>query len=540
VVADCDGDGEAEIIFTSFDAGGPDSVGSLRGRLRVLKVDAPGTWTGTRPVWNQYGYSGAQVNDDLSIPVQQQSGQVFGGGQRPLNRFLGQLPTFNSNFEAMITAANASVTIDSIGCANTNLLIRLRVCNTGLRNLPDSIPIQFYSSNPTLGNALRWGDLQYLSMKTAPGNCHTQTFQIPAANGVPFYAVLNDDGSIPRPFNLNNSFTPIKVLECNYSDNLIQHSLEWNQPDLDLGPDISSCSANAVTLDAGVGFAAYQWNDGASEQHYTATGPGVYYVTVWDVCGYQQSDTLVISLAAQGQLELGPNHTICVGDTVQLTANGFESVTWSPAASVSCPTCPDIFTAPTETLVITATGSTLDCIASDTVRILVQDLPAALLTATPASNGNANGTASAAPVAGLPPFSYQWSTQPVQTDETAINLTPGIYAVTITDANGCRSVQTIQVTSVVPVQEVGNSEMQVQIIPNPAIGQFTLKGTFSQHTRGSISILDVLGQTLLVTDFQGTELHQMIDCEHWPAGMYAVKISPEGKEGVIRRVIVGR
>jgi len=540
VVADCDGDGEAEIIFTSFDAGGPDSVGSLRGRLRVLKVDAPGNWTGTRPVWNQYGYSGVQINDDLSIPVQQQSGQVFGGGQRPLNRFLGQLPTFNSNFEALITAANASVTVDSIWCSDENLLIHLRVCNTGLRNLPDSIPVRFYSSNPTLVNALPWGDVQYLQMKTVPGNCNGQTFMIPAVNGVSFYAVLNDDGSIPRPYNLTNGFTPIRVLECGYSDNLIQTSLEWNQPDLYLGPDLSSCSANAVTLDAGTGFDNYQWNDGASEQQYTATGPGVYYVNVWDVCGFEQSDTIVISLAPQGQLELGPDHTICAGDTVQLTTNGYETVSWSPAGSVSCPSCPEIFTSPTETLVLTATGSNADCIASDTVRIIVLDLPVAMLSTTPANNGNANGTASAIPLTGLPPFSYQWSTQPVQTDQTAINLTPGVYTVTVTDANGCSSVQSIEVTSIVPIQEVDNSEISFQIIPNPAIGQFTLMANFDQLTNGSITILDVLGQAMLTMDFQNTQILKTIDCVNWPAGMYAVIMCQEGQKGVIRRVIIGQ
>lgn len=540
VVADGDGDGEAEIIFTSFDAGGPDTVGSLRGRLRVLKVNAPSSWTGTRPVWNQYGYSGAQVNDDLSIPAQQQSGQVLGGGQRPLNRFLGQLPAFDSNFKALITAANASASVDSIWCSEESFLIRLRVCNTGLRNLPDSIPIRFYSSNPTLVNASQWGDLQYLQMKTTPGNCNGQIFKVPAVNGITFYAVLNDDGNIPRPYNLVSDFTPVSVLECAYTDNLIQTSLQWNHPNLYLGPDISSCSANAVTLNAGAGFADYQWNNGASEQQYTATGPGVYYVNARDVCGFQQSDTVVISIAPQGQLELGPDHTICVGDTVQLLTNGFETVTWSPASSVSCPSCPEIFTAPTETLVLTATGSNADCFTSDSVRIVVLDLPLAMLSTTPATNGNANGSASAIPLSGVTPFSYQWSTQPEQIDETAINLIPGVYFVTITDANGCSNVQTIQVQSIVPVEDIDNSEILFQIIPNPAFGQFTLMATFDQLTNGNLTILNDLGQTMLTSDFRNQTLFKTIDSKNWPAGMYAVILCPEGLKCISLRVIIGQ
>ncbi|MBL7808550.1 MAG: PKD domain-containing protein [Saprospiraceae bacterium] len=540
VVADCDGDGEPEITFTSFDAGGPDSTGSLRGRLRVLKVDAPGSWTGSRAVWNQYGYNGAQVKDDLSIPVQQQTAQVFGGGQRPLNRFLGQLPSFNSNFEAIITAANASVSVDSIGCFNENLMIRLRVCNTGLRNLPDSIPIQFYTANPTLTNATPWGNLQHVQMNTAPGHCSEQTFVIPAINGAQFYAVLNDDGSIPRPFNLASGFTPIRVLECQYSDNMIQGLLQWNQPNLYLGPDISTCSANAVTLNAGAGFDAYQWNDGSVEQTYTAAGPGLYSVQVWDVCGFKQSDTLEVRISPQGQLDLGPDLVICAGDTVQLGVNGFDMVSWSPENLVSCASCPVIFTSPGETILLTATGSNADCFASDSIRIVVQDLPTAEMSTTPASNGNANGTATADPLTGLQPFSYQWSTQPIQTGATATNLTPGIYLLTLTDANGCSNVQTVEVTSFVAINDPDNRLLSLQIIPNPAYDQFTLLASFGQAVKGSVSILDVLGTVMFVTDFQGSQMLESINCEQWPAGMYAVVVSLEGQEGIVRRVIVGR
>ncbi|MCC7465357.1 MAG: T9SS type A sorting domain-containing protein, partial [Saprospiraceae bacterium] len=540
VVADCDGDGEPEIIFTSFDAGGPDSTGSLRGRLRVLKVDAPDSWTGSRPVWNQFGYNGAQVADDLSIPVQQQSGQVFGGGQRPLNRFLGQLPSFNSDFRAIITAANANVSVDSIGCSNENLLVRLRVCNTGLRNLPDSIPIQFYASDPTLTNATPWGNLQYVQTKTPAGKCTEQTFTIPAINGAQFYAVLNDDGSIPRPYNLSNDFSPIRVLECKYSDNLVQASLTWNHPTLYLGPDVSTCSANAITLNAGAGFDTYQWNDGSVEQQYTAFGPGIYYVNVWDACGFRQSDTLLISISPQGQLDLGPDLSICEGDTVQLTVNGFETVSWSPAGSISCPSCPQILASPTETLVLTATGSNADCFASDSVRIVVQDLPSAGISTTPATNGNANGTASANPLLGLPPFSFQWSTNPVQSGETAINLAPGIYSLTLTDANGCSRVQSVEVSSVVPIREVENDDFLVQIIPNPAFGQFRLIAGFDQATNGNITVLDVLGKAVFAEDFHNTQIARTINCENWPAGMYAVVICPDGQKGVVRRVIVGQ
>ena len=38
---------------------------------------------------------------------------------------------------------------------------------------------------------------------------------------------------------------------------------------------------------------------------------------------------------------------------------------------------------------------------------------------------------------GIPPYSFSWSTLPIQTNETATNLSSGNYTVTITDTNGC-------------------------------------------------------------------------------------------------------
>ena len=50
--------------------------------------------------------------------------------------------------------------------------------------------------------------------------------------------------------------------------------------------------------------------------------------------------------------------------------------------------------------------------------------------------GNADGTATAAPSGGTPPYNYYWTPNP-QTTATIINLGAGTYCVTVSDANGC-------------------------------------------------------------------------------------------------------
>lgn len=53
-------------------------------------------------------------------------------------------------------------------------------------------------------------------------------------------------------------------------------------------------------------------------------------------------------------------------------------------------------------------------------------------------NGGNNGTATANITGGTAPYTYSWNTTPVQTTQTATNLTAGNYQVTATDANGCQ------------------------------------------------------------------------------------------------------
>ena len=62
-------------------------------------------------------------------------------------------------------------------------------------------------------------------------------------------------------------------------------------------------------------------------------------------------------------------------------------------------------------------------------------------TTTNATCNQNNGTATATPSGGTPPYTYSWNTTPPQTTQTATGLAPGTYIVTITDASGCASGQ---------------------------------------------------------------------------------------------------
>ncbi len=69
-------------------------------------------------------------------------------------------------------------------------------------------------------------------------------------------------------------------------------------------------------------------------------------------------------------------------------------------------------------------------------------------TIVPATCSLCNGQATVTASGGTPPYTYSWSTVPVQTNATATGLCAGTYTVTVTDATGCLSATTtVTITS---------------------------------------------------------------------------------------------
>ncbi|MBK6929312.1 MAG: T9SS type A sorting domain-containing protein [Saprospirales bacterium] len=90
------------------------------------------------------------------------------------------------------------------------------------------------------------------------------------------------------------------------------------------------------------------------------------------------------------------------------------------------------------TYTVTVTDGEL-CTATASATITQPELLAASATATPQmANGAADGTASANPSGGTVPYAYLWDN--TQTAATITGLLPGVYTVTVTDANGCTAV----------------------------------------------------------------------------------------------------
>ncbi|MCK4992646.1 MAG: hypothetical protein KAS29_19240, partial [Bacteroidales bacterium] len=74
----------------------------------------------------------------------------------------------------------------------------------------------------------------------------------------------------------------------------------FEAPVVDLGDPYQVINGFEHTLDAGAGFASYEWQDGSSDQTFTITQPGVgfYSITVSEINGCMAYDEATIMLAA--------------------------------------------------------------------------------------------------------------------------------------------------------------------------------------------------------------------------------------------------
>jgi len=149
---------------------------------------------------------------------------------------------------------------------------------------------------------------------------------------------------------------------------------------LDLGPNILVCKDSTIVLDAGSGFAAYQWQNGSTGQTFSATTTGLYQLAATDACGNVLSDTVQITLSEIPDLQL-PNIDLCPGESTLVTVPGFVLYAWSPGAGLSCTDCSPVTIQPTASTIYTVAAENQDgCATEGSFQVTV--LPTPMITRT--------------------------------------------------------------------------------------------------------------------------------------------------------------
>ena len=192
---------------------------------------------------------------------------------------------------------------------------------------------------------------------------------------------------------------------------------------------------------------------------------GTYSLTITDSKGCQTTGTFTITEPTQPISQTSViSNVLCFGGTsgaIDISVQGgtpVYSYSWSNGATTE-----DIsgLTAGVYSVVITdANGCTLN--QSYTVTQPALALSNSGSVTAVLCNGGADGSISTITQGGTAPYSYSWSNG--ATTANLVNLPAGTYTLTVTDANGCQTTSTFQVTQ--PLQPITLTETHIDVACN--------------------------------------------------------------------------
>jgi len=210
-------------------------------------------------------------------------------------------------------------------------------------------------------------------------------------------------------------------------------------PVVDLGPDMDICDGNTITLDAGI-FPTYVWSTLETTQSIIVNTAGSFTVTVTDSNGCEGEDSFTLTVNPLPVTDLGPDVTICDGDSYMLDAGTFQSYDWSSFEN-------------TQTILVNIAGiysvTVTDgngCEGEDSFTLTINPLPVVNLGP---DQFPFEGTSVTLDPGSF--TSYLWSNG--SSNQLFTVTTSGTYTVTVTDVNGCENSDNVVITFVPPLTD---------------------------------------------------------------------------------------
>lgn len=216
-------------------------------------------------------------------------------------------------------------------------------------------------------------------------------------------------------------------------------------------PDQTTCTGTSVTFDAGNSGAAYLWTpNGETDQTITASVDGDYSVRVTDGNLCVNNATATLTILASLPLTVTPDTDICENGSIQLTATGATTYSWTPTATLDDPTSDSPIATPTTATTYKVVGSNAQgCKDSLEVTIGINPNPVATIASiNPICEGENVQLMASSTVAGS---SFSWKAPTDGLSSTSIanpiatpdaNIT---YEVLVETPQGCKDSTTVNV-----------------------------------------------------------------------------------------------
>ncbi|MCB9274756.1 MAG: gliding motility-associated C-terminal domain-containing protein [Lewinellaceae bacterium] len=295
-------------------------------------------------------------------------------------------------------------------------------------------------------------------------------------------------------------------------------------PGFEIIGGLSYCYGQSTLLEAPAGYASYLWNDGSTASSLDVSSPGDYSVQITDANGCSASETVSVAESPLPNANISGLQSFCTGGATSLSAQaGMATYAWSNGSNQ-----PSISVGQPGTYGLTVTDF-LGCPNSSSVS--VSEIPQL----EPTISGNLSYCVgqSTALDAGLGYALYSWSTGSA---EQVIDITaPGLYSVTVQDANGCQGQASVEaVQHPLPVFSIsGDTEycagdgVTLNATPGFAAYQWS-----NNATTASVAISTPGSYTLVVTDNNGCSDSATMDITEHPLPVPAItgllSFCPEG------------
>lgn len=276
-----------------------------------------------------------------------------------------------------------------------------------------------------------------------------------------------------------------------------------------LGPNITICQGQTVSLQLSQTFSSYFWNTGQTTASINISTPGIYWVDVPSGCSIAR-DSIVVGLSTFS-FDVGPDLSICQGDSIAISGNGiFNSISWNNGLTAS-----SIYISTPGIYIGTATNSN-GCTEQDTMMLSQISTVQTAFSDSICTGSNYVFNGQSLSQAGL----YVDTLQTVQGCDSIIQLTlslvaipystvnaaictgtsysfngltltqGGLYAVTLTSQFGCDSIVSLNLTEYpLPIVHVSDTLVCENTFLNlNATGAQTFVWDVPQNVDGSISV----------------------------------------------------
>jgi large repetitive protein len=278
----------------------------------------------------------------------------------------------------------------------------------------------------------------------------------------------------------------------------------------------------------GVSPYTYLWSDASASSTATISNLsiGTYIVSVTDNNGCNTIDSAIITSNSLVDSIVSQTGLLCYGGeaTVTVGVRGGTSpynYFWGPYLTTASNFATNLIAGVLYNVNITDAGG-----CSSTLNFTLTQ-PALLTDSVGSVSCSSNLiTASLITNGGTAPYTYSWSPGG-ETQQEVSGLTPGMYTITVTDANGCNNILTTKLSCSEAENhrkdDKNNTEIQccrdIVIYPNPTSGLLTITGLLKGQI---IEMYDYTGR--MVSSITVTETSIQSDITDQPDGIYLIRI----------------